>query len=541
MPNLFRRVHSNFLNSETGGLTIFSIFLFIMLLMISGMAVDLIRTERERVAVQNVGDTAVLAAARLDSDIDPSVLIADYFSKAGIPSSVYNLNVQTGTNSRVVTIQSADTVPTIFMGLLGHDELPLFSTSEARESAVEVEISLVLDISSSMWGSNRLPRLKAAVADFAREVIEGDPTLNMGDVAVSIVPYSLTVNPGPIASYFTINGKHSYRDCVWFETSDFTSLSMGNGGAYERYTHMADGSSGYNNGVVDLPMCPDHTISPFMTSQQDIIDAVDALTGWDGTGIDIGAKWGLAMLDPSFQSVVTGLIADGSIDNRLTGRPYAYGQSRKFMIVMSDGENDSQRDLHARMREGPSPFWRDTASGNISVLVNDARPATGAPSTNDTASRWYQRANDQIVGFPDTNGASGSTDWTMVANQMDQMTWPEVFNIVKTTQLYDRYFEMADDQGFLTQQEVNEYNQPIDFNRITETDTNQRLEDICQLATSRGVEVYAISFDPPSTLAEDTLSDCASTPGHFFSVAGLEISSAFASIATQIRSIRLTQ
>ena len=47
---------------ESGSLTIFSLFLFLLILMIAGMSVDLIRHEHGRVAMQNTLDTAVLAA-----------------------------------------------------------------------------------------------------------------------------------------------------------------------------------------------------------------------------------------------------------------------------------------------------------------------------------------------------------------------------------------------------------------------------------------------------------------------------------------------
>ena len=56
-------------------MTIFSLFIFILILMISGMAVDLIAHERKRVMVQNTLDTAVLAAGSLNSGADSAAAI----------------------------------------------------------------------------------------------------------------------------------------------------------------------------------------------------------------------------------------------------------------------------------------------------------------------------------------------------------------------------------------------------------------------------------------------------------------------------------
>ena len=57
-----------FVRDEAGSLTIFSLFMFILILFISGMAVDMVRHEKERVALQNAIDTAVVAASSMTQD-----------------------------------------------------------------------------------------------------------------------------------------------------------------------------------------------------------------------------------------------------------------------------------------------------------------------------------------------------------------------------------------------------------------------------------------------------------------------------------------
>ncbi len=72
------------------------------------------------------------------------------------------------------------------------------------------------------------------------------------------------------------------------------------------------------------------------------------------------------------------------------------------------------------------------------------------------------------------------------------------------------------------------------------TEMDNRLLNLCRLAKQQGIVVYTIAFEAPSG-ARTLLQNCASSINHAFDVDGLEISSAFASIATSIRKLRLTQ
>ena len=80
---MFTSTSGAFRKSEDGGFTIFSLFIFLSLLIVCGFAVDLIRAEHERVALQNIADTAALAASRIDDGRDPETIVREYFEKAG--------------------------------------------------------------------------------------------------------------------------------------------------------------------------------------------------------------------------------------------------------------------------------------------------------------------------------------------------------------------------------------------------------------------------------------------------------------------------
>ena len=72
------------------------------------------------------------------------------------------------------------------------------------------------------------------------------------------------------------------------------------------------------------------------------------------------------------------------------------------------------------------------------------------------------------------------------------------------------------------------------------SDKNERLNQICTAAKANNVIVFSIGFEVEDGPA-DLLEDCASSRSHFYRVEGLEITTAFQSIANAIGKLRLTQ
>lgn len=80
------------------------------------------------------------------------------------------------------------------------------------------------------------------------------------------------------------------------------------------------------------------------------------------------------------------------------------------------------------------------------------------------------------------------------------------------------------------------------YERVSDGDYGDRMLDrICDAAKDAGIVVWTIGFELPDSDAEDVMEDCASSPSHFYNVDGIEISSAFSAIATQINNLKLTR
>ncbi len=69
---------------------------------------------------------------------------------------------------------------------------------------------------------------------------------------------------------------------------------------------------------------------------------------------------------------------------------------------------------------------------------------------------------------------------------------------------------------------------------------NSTLQTSCNQAKSNGVIVYGIAFEAPAN-GQAQISGCASSPAHYFDAQGLEIQTAFRTIANSISQLRLTQ
>ncbi|WP_368184601.1 pilus assembly protein TadG-related protein [Aestuariibius sp. HNIBRBA575] len=533
---------TRFRKDEDGGMIIFSLYLFVMMLAIGGMAVDLMRFETARAQLQSCTDTALLAAADLDQGNDPATVFNDYMDKCGMSDFVQTGSpvVVEGINYRSVTADATIELPTLFMNMMGITQLDAPSTGTAIESVSEVEISLVLDISGSMgWASNtgtttKLEELQAAANLFVDMIYQrSDPD----EVSISIIPYSTQVAlPPNLLDQYNVTRGHNYSSCVNFDYDDFNTVSLPTNQALEHTQHFAPwGKYGpvrydhYNRSYVCRPEAAS-AILP-MSGDPDVLKAhINALTPGGNTSIDIGVKWGVALLDPSAQPAINALIANNEVNSVFSGRPYtvASGQSMKIVIVMTDGKNTTQYMLDDTLRGSMSDVYEDPVSGHYFVDSDEEghRDGDGIPDE-----RWfYPRA--ERYGW----GNQWRRDWEVPAN-LRQLPYSELMNEVTMQYNADYHYGRQHDWS-------SDYNSQ--YNNILETvnagTKNSRLDDICDVAKSdpNNMVVYTIGFevDDPSAAV---MADCASSASHFYRVGGPEIMDAFQSIARQVNELRLVQ
>ncbi len=588
-----RRRVVRFRRDEEGGFIIFTLYLFIMMLMIGGLAVDFMRYEITRSRLQNTLDRAILAAADLDQTLPPEDVVQNYFDINGMTQFLNTPTIVTGgINYRTVNANASATIPMMFANMIGIETMDTMTVATATESVEDIEITLVLDISTSMASNNKLEEMKAAAKDFIRIIYAQNET---EDISISIVPYSTQVNVGyDIMRDMTVDWQHDESFCVDFTSSDYTVPWIRPSRQAVQTAHF-DPWYTWGPTVTETErnhVCRYGTSSEIMmlnNVQSELMAHIDGLVAGGNTSIDIGVKWGVALLHDEFRPVVDAAIARDEVPEAFSGRPYSNtsGQSIKIMVVMTDGENTDEFRLNGSMRTGYSDarldprtglfyirgseygdrdrdgirdegwyvphlypngnFWRSNGDGvdrnpNYAYLHGEdddhTRTYTGidgngtwSNQVSAMSARTFNYSSDIDIDASDYRPSGSNT----ISNQTVRLKYDELYDRVSLR--YHAYHHMYAQRWWASDYyaHVNDI-----MWSVGGTTKNSQMHNICNAAKTYGVTIYTIGFevkDPSAIVMED----CASSPSHFFRVAGDEIGDAFRSIARQVNELRLIQ
>lgn len=566
--------------AEDGSLTIFTFVLLVLMVMMGGLAVDLMRFESTRTNLQNTLDRATLASASLTQKLGAESVVRDYFDKAGMADYLKSVKVVEGLNFRNVTADaSADTKP-FFLHMIGKTDLDAKGHSMAEQRVNNVEITLVLDVSGSMGNNSKLTNLKTAAKEFVDTVLSSDAEKK---ISVAVVPFNGQVNLGADLKgvYSNLNNDPQVENvnCVDLGPEQYTSLSIAPTTALSMTAHADTYSSTYrtnsyvsytdtNNAIgyhsyynalnawcppkaENIVRLPSRSISTLKTQ-------IDGLSAVGATSINAGMKWGLAMMDPSLRAAYSSLITANKIPAELAGRPFAYNEreAMKIVVLMTDGEHFAQERINEDMKSGPSPIYRADADGNYSIRHTSGRPS-GAGSNEywvPHLGQWWatpyapvQTVSTQVtkeVWKCDWWGrckwvTETTTETTSIPGTATQQDWKQIWPAMRTSyvawQFYARALGNSDTRSA-------KYNDAMTLlrTRVPTVTMDNQLQAICSLAKDSGVIVYGIAFEAPSN-GQTQIKGCASSAAHYFNAQGLQIKSAFRAIASNISQLRLTQ
>ena len=486
-----------YLNSEKGSLTIFSLFLFVLLLMMAGFAVDMVQHERNRVNVQNTLDVAVLAAASTTQDLDSEEVIASYIAAAGIDPNTIHVTTSDVDGEKHATAAADVSTSTLFAGMMGINSLHSPIDSKAMESATRLEVSLVLDFSGSMRenaqgygaGGEKTQAMRDAVGDFIDLIYQLDcssgvcsqPDSNV-DVTVNIIPYAGLVNPGPdMAEILGMDRWHDWMSCPFIEEADYSNTALPR--AETQMPHFVVWT-----GDLDVwtkyGWCPtdEGSILYGGTDPEAIKQYVNDLSLYDGTATAEGFKWGLSLLSPSSRNEMQELADRGVTGDIRDDFPANYAKNtKKVLILMTDGLTT------------PQVVPRDFS---FEALANDNRP--------------NKPLHEEYLHIMDRYASIGSDGEANTREEVEaRMTWQDR-NTVLSNPLFTREQAVANllQQCALAKSAANGASDPI--------------------------SVYTIRFLNNDGWVETYLKECASDEGFFFDVNNLDIQSAFVSVARHI-------
>lgn len=513
---------------EDGNVTVFSVFMLVLILVITGASVDIMRFEATRAKLQGTLDRAVLAAADLDQEQDPTTVVNDYMAKAGLADVLADVSVDQGMNYRTVTASGSSVMDMIFLHMSGIDTLTVPGLSVAEEKISDVEISVVLDISGSMGGS-RIENMQTAAKEFVDTVVQ--EASDSGLTTVSLIPYNATVNLGStLANYWTLSNLHNYSNCGTFPATAFNTVEIDPDVEIERLAHFDLYSTDQSSSSISNPWCKTGDQGAMMVHSSDATALkahIDSLTAGGNTAIDLGMKWGVALLDPSSNPAVVAMAADGVVENNAADRPTSYDdpEAIKFVVVMTDGENTTQYDLKSQHKYGMSDIWIDDR---------------GTSSTSDD--RFSLKVQSNVYFWERYENSSWSYRYDSSpdgGNDARQMSNAELFARFGTKAVAKKMYYKPYYDGYVSGSEYNDVYYGYEA-IVNGSSADERLADICSAAKDAGVVVFAIGFEAP-TGGQEAMENCASSSSHYFDVDGVEITETFHAIARQINSLRLIQ
>lgn len=352
-----------FWREEDGAVAaIFGLMAIVMFLMVGG-AVDFSRWLHARKHTIAAMDAAVLAGGRsLQTTGDAALAVAaaqtfyDQNTTSRLPLKTDNIEFAVANDGLSITSTGNATIDTPFLSLANINELPILDTNGAEYSKAEVavgknagvnlEISLMLDVTGSMYGSSRIGALKTAAKDLIDIVVWDDQSEYKSRVA--LVPFSQGVRlptnyalraarGNPKRTVTVGRGRRAPR----YRRTDCMAERMGT----QKYTDAAPGRGRYVSTVYnqitsrnrDPKNCtPDSTaiIRPLTNNKRNLKIWVDRLSARGGTAGQIGTAWSWYTLSPNWNSLWH------QPANRAV--PYDTPETQKIAILMTDGSYNTQ-------------------------------------------------------------------------------------------------------------------------------------------------------------------------------------------------------
>ncbi|RMH53429.1 MAG: hypothetical protein D6686_00665 [Alphaproteobacteria bacterium] len=433
---------SVFRDDQRGAISAFMLVMLLTMFVAAGIAIDVMRHETVRSALQNGLDRGVLAAASLDQTLAPEEVIAGYLHRTPYLDERVRVTVNAepaagpvSTHRRIAASARTD-IDTIFLRLVGIPTLEVAAVAAAEHARQNVEISLVLDISGTMAWEGRLQNLIPAARSFIRRVLTPETAPY---TTINLIPYAGSVNPGP-ELFALLGGQrfHNQSSCIELGAADFDETGLPAAGFYRQVPHFhwwpirAD-----QEAYMDTGWCPSDARMPIEIMSNDadrLVERIEGLRLHDGTGTHIGMKWALALLDPGSNWAIGSLIAQGRVSPDFADRPKPWHdpESLKFIVLMTDGMISDQN------RPAP-PYLVEVTPDPIRGY--DARVHNAGKTTN--RARFFQMCNAAkahgVTVFTIAFEVPAANEWEM----RDCASSPAHFFSVEGLSIADAFSQIA--------------------------------------------------------------------------------------------------
>lgn len=371
---IFRR----FSDDTRGDVAILFGLMSLALFAMIGLAVDYGRYINARSQTIAATDAAVLAGARAlqtnGGDQAAAIEVAkayyDQATKNRIPLMNDTIGFTISDNATAMVTTGNATLATPFMGFAGTTSLPILHADGSDYSKavlavggnaqLNLEISMMLDISGSMGEGTKLQDMKDAANDLVDIVVWDDQSKFSSRVAV--VPFSgdvlptaslflaatgqsNTSTPTPVTYTVTSGGGRNKRstDYVYYPTAcvgeragqDYTDTAPGlNHYMLREYTSRPSRTDAPKN-MGPCSIDSSGELLPLTKNKTSLHSKINSLVDGGNTAGHVGTAWAYYMLSPKWASVLP-----------TASQPVAYGtpDTQKIAVLMTDGEYNQEHD-----------------------------------------------------------------------------------------------------------------------------------------------------------------------------------------------------
>ncbi|MBN9412848.1 MAG: hypothetical protein J0H12_02830 [Candidatus Paracaedimonas acanthamoebae] len=349
--------------NEDGAVYIMFAFLLVPFIIFAAIAIEVSRASYINTQLAYAADAAALAGARYNvSDVQSNASKIFY---ANFINGTQDVNVtpqiSVSSDQKFVTVSVSGSMPTILGKFADVLSLQVHAFSKVQRSFEGFEMALVLDVTGSMASNGKMTGLKTAATNLITTIYGMDNTKE--NMAISIVPYVAAVNIGTqytawLSDPATVNTfpkKVPWEGCVKavdtgsvMDKDDAPSSTRKWPVYYTESTYGKYGSSkgdndwvANSNGTVtvktsigSVKIGPNRSCGPAimpLTNNRDALKAKIATfepVYGGGTFGNLGLVWGWNTISPKWSGLWNGI------------SPQAYDKITKYVLIMTDGENN---------------------------------------------------------------------------------------------------------------------------------------------------------------------------------------------------------
>jgi Flp pilus assembly protein TadG len=509
----------HFFRNDSGNIAISFGLLMIPMSMALGAAVDLVRQVDARQSLTIAMDAAVLAGTQhlfeTKGDLAAAKKVSeDYFNTTILKGKFQKLDIKFKLNSKgngIAAFGNAD-IPTSLLKAIGFETLDVLTdavseaaSAEAEAPETELEVSVMLDVTSSMCDDgvgpcttgSKISALKSASSGLVDTLIDMEV-----ETRIALVPFSTRVRVGPDGGGAAMMKDLTNLDAKWSGSVKTCVAGSGSGGAETNGTWTCTSSAVQvkNNWKV-IPCVTDryfNSSGSFETTDR-APDSGFWLNAHDGTRMTLGPD--------SSSLVATTNVGTGS---------------------------------------DPANHWNYNDNGSCSDVDNNNEIV---PLTDNK--KKLQDSISGLVAYGATGGALGTAfSWYMISPEWAPI-WkgnskPKDYELMTKTgkggekKLRKIAILMTDGS----------YNTMRGWKDSAVKPISDAALELCTNMKAKGIEIFTLGFELASLpvseqpIAEAMLNGCASSPAHHFNSANpAALKLAFKSIGDQLAGVstRLTK